>query len=80
METGYHDGNGRVEFTGRRLDGQRTVENFGNWKALTEATNWMMMMMKTWLPSFELCSSSIMSDKSQIFANMPQLSSYAYIC
>jgi hypothetical protein len=32
METGYCEGNGREEFTGKRLDGQRTVENFGNWK------------------------------------------------
>jgi hypothetical protein len=45
METGYRDGSGREESTGRRLDGQRTVENFGNWKALKDATNRMMMMM-----------------------------------
>jgi hypothetical protein len=45
METGYQDGNGRDESTGRRLDGQRTVENFGNRKALKDATNQMMMML-----------------------------------
>jgi hypothetical protein len=43
METGYGDDNGREESTGRRLDGQRTVENFGNRKALRDAANRMMM-------------------------------------
>jgi hypothetical protein len=45
VETGYPDGNGREESAGRRLDGQRTVENFGNRKALKDVTNRMMMMM-----------------------------------
>jgi hypothetical protein len=45
METGYREGNGREESTGRRLDGQRTVENFGNRKVLKDATNRKMMMM-----------------------------------
>jgi hypothetical protein len=44
METGYRDGNDREESAGRRLDGQRTVENFGNRKALKDATNRMMIM------------------------------------
>jgi hypothetical protein len=44
METGYLDGNGRGESAGRRLDGQRLVENFGNRKALKVAKNQMMMM------------------------------------
>jgi hypothetical protein len=43
METGYHDCNGREESTGRRLDGQRMVENFGNRKALKDSTNKIMM-------------------------------------
>jgi hypothetical protein len=47
METGYHVGNGREESTGRRLDGQRTVENFWNRKALKDATNQMMMTLNT---------------------------------
>jgi hypothetical protein len=45
METGYRDDNGREESSGRRLVGQRTVENFGIRKALKDATNRMMMMM-----------------------------------
>jgi hypothetical protein len=45
METGYRDDNGREESTGRTLEGQRTVENFGNRKVLKDATNRMMMMM-----------------------------------
>jgi hypothetical protein len=44
METGYRDGNGGEESTGRRLDGQRTVENIWNRKALKDATNRVMMM------------------------------------
>jgi hypothetical protein len=41
METEYCDGNGREGLAGRRLDGQRTVENFGNRKAFKDATNRM---------------------------------------
>jgi hypothetical protein len=48
METGYRDDNGREQFTGRTLNGQRTVENFGNRKALKDATNWMMVMRLEW--------------------------------
>jgi hypothetical protein len=44
MGTGHRDENGREESTGRRLEGQRTVENFGNRKALKDTTNRMMMM------------------------------------
>jgi hypothetical protein len=43
METGYRDGNDREILARRRLDGQRTVENFGNRKALQDATNRMMI-------------------------------------
>jgi hypothetical protein len=45
METGYRDSNGREGSTGRRLDRQRKVENFGNRKALKDDTNRMMMMI-----------------------------------
>jgi hypothetical protein len=41
----YREGNGRDESAGRRLDGQRTVENFGNRKVLKGATNRMMIML-----------------------------------
>jgi hypothetical protein len=41
----YREGNGRDESAGRRLDGQRTVENFGNRKVLKVGTNRMMIMM-----------------------------------
>jgi hypothetical protein len=44
MEAGYRDGSGREESAGRRLDGQRKVENYGNRKALKDATRGMMMM------------------------------------
>jgi hypothetical protein len=44
METGHRDASGREEPAGRRLDGQRTVENFGNRKALKDATNRVMMI------------------------------------
>jgi hypothetical protein len=43
METGYREGNGRDESAERRLDGQRTVESFGNRKALKDVTNRMTM-------------------------------------
>jgi hypothetical protein len=43
METGYREGNGREEYTGRRLDGQRKEKNFGNRKALKNVTNRMIM-------------------------------------
>jgi hypothetical protein len=43
MERGYHDGSGREDSTGRRMVGQRMVENFGNRKALKDATNQMMI-------------------------------------
>jgi hypothetical protein len=46
METGYREGNGREESTGRRLDGQRTVENFGNRKALKDVTNRVMIIRR----------------------------------
>jgi hypothetical protein len=39
----YRDGSGREESTGRRLDEQRTVENFGRRKAVKDAINRMMM-------------------------------------
>jgi hypothetical protein len=44
METGYRNGSGREECTGIRLDGQTTVENFGNRKTLKDATNRMIMI------------------------------------
>jgi hypothetical protein len=44
MATGYGDDNGREESAGRRLDEQRTVECFRNWKALKDATNRMLMI------------------------------------
>jgi hypothetical protein len=44
MKTGYRDGNGREECTGIRLDEQTTMENFGNRKALKDATNRMIMI------------------------------------
>jgi hypothetical protein len=51
METGYRNDNDREESTGRRLDGQRTVENFGNRKALKDAINRKMMMMMMMMKS-----------------------------
>lgn len=47
METGHCDGNGREESAGRILDGRRTVANFGNRKALRDATDRMMMTIYT---------------------------------
>jgi hypothetical protein len=44
METGYRDENGREKYTEKRLDGERTVENFADRKALKDAKNRLMMM------------------------------------
>jgi hypothetical protein len=56
METGYREGNGREESTGRRLDGQRKEKNFGKRKALKNVTNRMMMMMNYMYAETEIAS------------------------